>query len=98
MRRASSTWSRLQSGASTSEISSTSGARLTPTCIGGLCDSVENQLRAYVDGKPWSGDPRAIPLKQHEDIVLTYGTASEQPSPIPSNYSPKISETCAPDC
>jgi hypothetical protein len=74
------------------------GVRLTPTCIGGLCDSGENQLRAYVDGKPWSGDPRAIPLKQHEDVVLTYGTATEQPSPIPSNYSPKISQTCAPEC
>jgi hypothetical protein len=74
------------------------GVRLSPTCIGGLCNSGQNQLRAYVDGKPWSGDPRAIPLKQHEDIVLTYGTQAEQPNPIPSDYSKKISETCAPDC
>ena len=33
-----------------------------------------------------------------EDIVLTYGTPQEEPNPIPSNYSKKISETCAPDC
>jgi hypothetical protein len=74
------------------------GVRLTPTCIGGLCNSGDNQLRAYVDGKPWTGSPRDIPLKQHEDIVLTYGTAQEQPNPIPSDYSKKISTTCAPDC
>jgi hypothetical protein len=74
------------------------GVRLTPTCIGGLCNSGDNQLRAYVDGKPWTGNPRDIPLKQHEDIVLTYGTAQEQPNPIPSGYSKSISDTCAPDC
>lgn len=74
------------------------GVRLTPTCIGGLCNSGDNQLRAYVDGKPWTGNPRDIPLKQHEDIVLTYGTAQEQPKPIPSGYSKSISDTCAPDC
>jgi hypothetical protein len=74
------------------------GVRLTPTCIGGLCNSGDNQLRAYVNGKPWTGNPRDIPLKQHEDIVLTYGTQAEQPNPIPSDYSKKISETCAPDC
>ena len=74
------------------------GLRLTPTCIGGLCNSGEDQLGAFIDGKPWTGDPRAIPLEQHEDIVLTYGTPQEQPDPIPSDYSGKISETCAPDC
>jgi len=74
------------------------GVRLSQTCIGGLCTSGQNQLLAYVDGKPWSGDPRSIPLKQHEDIVLTYGTSSEQPNPIPSGYSKSISTTCAPDC
>jgi hypothetical protein len=74
------------------------GVRLSPTCIGGLCNSGDNQLRGYVDGKPWTGNPRDIPLKQHEDIVLTYGTPQEEPNPIPSNYSKKISETCAPDC
>jgi hypothetical protein len=74
------------------------GVRLSPTCFGGLCNSGDNQLRGYVDGKPWTGNPRDIQLKQHEDIVLTYGTPQEEPNPIPSNYSKKISETCAPDC
>src|SRR5205085_942343 len=69
------------------------GVRLSSTCIGGLCNSGDNQLRAYVDGKPWTGSPRDIPLKQHEDIVLTYGTQAEQPSPIPATYSKKISTT-----
>jgi hypothetical protein len=74
------------------------GVRLSSTCVGGLCNSGSNQLRAYLDGKLWSADPRSIPLKQHEDIVLTYGTSSEQPNPIPSGYSKSISDSCAPDC
>jgi hypothetical protein len=31
------------------------------------------QVRAYVDGKPWTGDVRAIPLVRHAEIVLEVG-------------------------
>jgi hypothetical protein len=74
------------------------GVRFTPTCLGGLCNDGANALRVFVDGKPYSGDPRAIPLTQHEDIVVTYGTEQELPHPIPSTYSKSISPTCAPSC
>jgi len=74
------------------------GVKLTSTCIGGLCNNGQNQLKAFIDGKPFTGDPRSIPLTQHEDIVLTYGTEKELPKPIPSHYSGSISTTCAPDC
>jgi hypothetical protein len=74
------------------------GVRLTSDCIGGDCNTGDNQLRAYVDGTPYAGDPRTIPLGQHDDIVLTYGTEAEQPNPIPATYSKSISPTCAPDC
>jgi hypothetical protein len=74
------------------------GVRLTGDCIGGDCNDGTNQLRAYVNGTPYTGDPRTIPLGQHDDIVLTYGTDAEQPNPIPATYSKTISPTCAPDC
>ncbi len=45
-----------------------------------------------------AGDATAVRLTQHQDIVVTFGTASELPTPIPSTYSASISSTCAPDC
>jgi hypothetical protein len=33
-----------------------------------------------------SGTPRSIRLEDHEVIVLTYGSPSEEPNPIPSTY------------
>ncbi|HEY7280938.1 MAG TPA: hypothetical protein VID47_05010 [Actinomycetota bacterium] len=74
------------------------GVRLTSTCIGGYCASGGRQLRAFVNGKPFSGAPGTIPLRQHDDIVLAYGNDAELPHPIPSSYSNSISPTCAPDC
>ena len=32
--------------------------------------SFRGPVRAFVDGRPWSGDPRAIPLARHAQIVL----------------------------
>lgn len=62
------------------------GLRLTKDCIGGLCDHGSDQLTAYVNGKQVS-DPRYIPLKEHEEIVLAYGTKDELPKPIPKSYN-----------
>jgi hypothetical protein len=66
--------------------------------MGGYCDNGSQTLEAFVNGKPFNGDPRTIPLTQHEDIVLAFGTPSELPNPIPSSYSPSISTSCAPSC
>jgi hypothetical protein len=30
-------------------------------------------VRAHVDGRPWRGDPRAIPLRRHAQIVVQVG-------------------------
>jgi hypothetical protein len=62
------------------------GLRLSKTCIGGLCNTGDKTLRAWVDGKPFTGDPTRIVLKAHEEIVLAYGTPAELPNPIPSSY------------
>jgi hypothetical protein len=30
-------------------------------------------VHAFVDGLPWTGDPRTIPLRRHAQIVLEVG-------------------------
>jgi hypothetical protein len=43
---------------------------LTPTDVAGN----KGKLTAFVNGKPWTKDPRAIPLIPHESIDLDVGT------------------------
>jgi hypothetical protein len=62
------------------------GVRLTGSCIGGYCNDGKNALRAYVNGTTVSGNPRSIRFEDHDVIVLTFGTPSEEPSPIPSTF------------
>jgi hypothetical protein len=63
------------------------GVRFTPTCIGGYCAQGDRTLRVYVDGQLATGDPTALELFAHEEIVVTYGTEAELPDPIPSSYT-----------
>jgi hypothetical protein len=62
------------------------GVRFTPRCLGGYCMRGANRIRVYSDGKLVTGDPRALPLDEHEEIVIAYGTKAELPKPIPSSY------------
>jgi hypothetical protein len=43
-----------------------------------------SEARAWVDGKPVSGDPGAIQLASHQEIVVAYG--SPQPKRVPATY------------
>ena len=61
------------------------GVLLSSSCLGGYCTSGNLTLHAFVDGK-LVPDPRAIPLKEHEEIVLAYGAPSDVPSPVPSSF------------
>ena len=61
------------------------GVRLTTSCLGGYCTSGNKTLQAFVDGK-LVPDPRTIPLREHEEIVLAYGAPSDVPSPVPSSF------------
>jgi hypothetical protein len=45
------------------------GQPLAPRRLAGFRGRVE----AYVGGRPWTGDPRAIPLTRHAQIVLEVG-------------------------
>ncbi|MGD0854252.1 MAG: hypothetical protein ABSA18_00410 [Dehalococcoidia bacterium] len=62
------------------------GVRLTANCIGGYCNQGEKTLKVFINGNPFSGDPRTIKLEQHQEIFVSYGTADEIPSEIPSSY------------
>lgn len=62
------------------------GLRLTKSCIGGLCSDSQNSLTAYLNGKKVA-DPRYIPLRSHDEIVLAYGTKDELPNPIPKSFA-----------
>jgi hypothetical protein len=61
------------------------GVRLTGSCMGGYCTSGTETLQAFANGK-LVPDPRTIPLKEHEEIVLAYGAPSDVPSPVPSSF------------
>ena len=59
------------------EFFDTWGVRLTQTCMGGYCDTGDKRVAAFVDTRPFAGNPRDIPLKNGENIVLAYGTDAE---------------------
>lgn len=60
------------------------GVRFTNDCIGGYCATATSTLKIYADGTPYKGDPRVLPLKEHEEIVVVYGTG---PASIPSTFA-----------
>ena len=63
------------------------GVKLTDTCMGGYCTDATNQLTFYVNGTKYVGDPRALELTAHEEIVAVYGTASETPATLPTSFT-----------
>jgi hypothetical protein len=63
------------------------GVRLSQSCLGGYCVGGKDKLQAFVDGKRWTGRLGDIPLKDHEVIVLAFGTNGELPEPIPTKFS-----------
>ena len=62
------------------------GVRITPSCLGGYCAGGGRQLRLFVDGRAYRGDPTNLTLAPHQELVVAFGTAAQLPSPIPSTY------------
>ena len=88
MRAASSTSSRRPRQAFTlGELFDVWGVRLTPSCLAGYCAKGQSRLWAFSDGRPVSGDPRRVILKQHEEIVVAYGTKAQLPHPVPARFA-----------
>ncbi len=63
------------------------GVRLTDQCIGGYCNSATSTIKMFVNGAPYTGNPRDLVLESHQEIAITYGTDGELPKQIPSSYS-----------
>jgi hypothetical protein len=53
--------------------------------IGGLTADGTHQLKAYVNGKPYTGDPAGLVLAAHDEIAIVYGTQAQQTN-VPSTY------------
>ncbi len=60
------------------------GLRLSKTCIGGLCNGHGKQLRVWVNGHSFAGDPTRIVLRAHDAIAIVYGTP---PQHVPTSYT-----------
>ena len=63
------------------------GLRLSTDCLGAYCAQGQDSLRAYVDGRPFTGDPRTIPLADQSAVVLVFGSTDEIPQTIPDTYT-----------
>ncbi len=59
------------------------GLRLSKTCIGAYCATTAKPLKVYLNGKPYTGDPNNLVLKNHEEIAIVYG---KPPKKIPTTY------------
>lgn len=62
------------------------GVKLASNCVGGYCNDANNNLKAYVNGNLFQGDPRTIELQAHQEIAIAYGTILQMPFPVPSSY------------
>jgi hypothetical protein len=63
------------------------GVRLTRNCLGGYCSAGAKRVRVLAGGRAVTGDPRAVPLAPHAEIVVAYGTPAQLPRPLPSRYA-----------
>jgi hypothetical protein len=63
------------------------GVRLNGDCVGGYCKQVPagqaTPWKVYVNGKPYTGDPARLVLREHQEIVFVIG---KPPKQIPSKY------------
>ena len=58
--------------------------RLDRRCVGGYCKP--DSIRIYVNGKPFTGDPRTILLADRTEIAIVIGTPPKVvPKAFPAN-------------
>jgi hypothetical protein len=53
--------------------------------MGGLCTGNGKAFRVFVNGKPYTSDPRQVQLHAHDEIALWYGDASAKPK-VPATH------------
>jgi hypothetical protein len=64
------------------------GLRFSARCLGGYCRSGNKHVYVWVNARRVRTDPRKVILREHQEIVVVYGTlASIKPlGPIPAAY------------
>ncbi len=62
------------------------GVQFSATTLGGYVADSTNTLKVYVNGKEVTGDPRAVVLSPHQEIVVVFGSAHEAPKTIPTSF------------
>ena len=62
------------------------GVAIGPGHVGGLATGGGNVMRLFVNGHPYTGDPGAIVLRGHQEIVAWFGPTAATPD-VPSSYS-----------
>jgi hypothetical protein len=61
------------------------GVRFGHGCLGGYCAAPGRSLHVYADGHPVA-QPWLLPLAEHREIVVAYGSPRQLPRPVPSHY------------
>jgi len=59
--------------------------RLDGRCVGGYCAGHGKQLRVYVDGRRFRGDPRDVVLGNRQEIAVVFGGAAAFRA-VPTTY------------
>jgi hypothetical protein len=62
------------------------GLRFSSKCLGAYCEHGKERVWVYVNGELQLRNPRQISLRQHQEIVVAYGTFRSIPKPIPRAY------------
>ena len=60
------------------------GVYMTDTCLGAECNDGDRQLRLFVNGDEYTGQPTLLPLTDKLSVVITFGKKDQLPNPVPS--------------
>lgn len=63
------------------------GVRFTSRCLGAECAKGRDKMLVFLNGKQFMDDPRRLPLLQHQELVVAFGSAKELPRQIPAGYT-----------
>jgi hypothetical protein len=63
------------------------GVYFTQTCLGDACNDGDRQLRVFLNGEEYTGDPTLLPLTDQAAVVITMGTKDQLPDPMPDSFT-----------
>jgi hypothetical protein len=63
------------------------GVYFTQTCLGDACNDGDRQLRVFLDGQEYTGDPTLLPLTDQAAVFITMGTKDQLPDPMTVSFT-----------